>query len=444
MKKLSFLLLAVILLVANSCKKDTVDVTDLLKTVPSSAGAVVVFSIDGLLSDADCKVKDNVIKPGKQIQALINKAGSVKQKDIMMFFDGSTGIEPKGAVLFSDANRMFVTFALYDVDKFCDFVVSQQGGEFTDAGSGVRVCGTTAVKGAQAWVCVSNYKKIDSDAIAGYSSLNSSQSFLVTPMGEWLLTCEDDVRGWSRLDILMQQMMNRRDRSMMTVGLGFLFDNAESLKFSVDFKKGELEAEALLLNDELKPAKFQFPADKVKESDLKTLGTNCDAMMAFTVSQKMIKKINEISQAFGGFFGLDVKELLKNVEGTVGLVAAGNNNDTYLNGFVTTKGEMSQELKNAISEYLGALNVDGKLVRFKKGAEQGNLSVAQCADLLKGSCFGCVISASEADNFGNMSAPKGFEYIVIKLEPESGSLELDVEAKTVDPQTNSLLVILDN
>ncbi|MCH5230232.1 MAG: hypothetical protein J1F43_00370 [Muribaculaceae bacterium] len=441
---LTFSLMAMVLLAFNSCKKETVDVTDLLKSVPSSAGSVVVINIEGLLEDTGCKIKDHVVEPSKEIKDLITRTTTTNQKDFMMLFDGSTGIEPKGAVIFSDANRSFLTFALYDVDKFCSFVEKNVGGSFSEEGSGVRVCGRIAVKGAQAWICLPVGKNLDPDGIAAYSSLAASQSFLVTPMGEELLTDESDFRGWSMLDAYFNQMLNRQNRTIMSLGLGFLFDKPESIKFKADFKKGEFEAEAMVLNDKGKPAKFQLPMEKIDVNTLKSLGGTCQGMMAFYLSPKMVKKFEELGNSFGGALFGDVTGVLKNVDGTVGIVASGEDlENESVNGVLTTKGDVSMDLKEFISQNLGSISMDGKFLRFGKGTVQGNLSTDEAAEALKGSIFGVVVDTEQLANIGfPVVSAKGFKWVELKMSPESGSIELEVEAKTVNEKENALLVFL--
>ena len=433
-------MMAFMLIVFNSCKRETVDVTQLLTSVPSSASGVVVFNVEGMLEDAGCKIKDHVVKPGAEVQALISKASSQDQKDIMMFFDGSTGIEPKGAVIFYDSNRSFLTFALYDVSKFIEFVEKNNGGKFTET-SGVKINGNVALVGSQAWVCLTPGKRLDPDAIASYASLGSAQSFLVSPMGEMLLVDENDIRGWAVIKTFMNELMSRGDLGYATLGMGFLFEDAESVRFKVDFDKGEMESEIVVLNDKFKPAKYQLSSDKVDVNTLKSLGNTCNAMMAFTINSKLIKKLNQAASAFGSW--IKIGELLNNVDGTVGLVSTGDGIGESVNGVVTTKGDVSKELKDMISTWVSPVSQDGKLLRFSKGDVKGNLDVAECADELKGCAMGLIVDASELNNLGyGISAPAGFKTFVLKMKPESGGIELELELNTTNPKENALLTIL--
>ena len=447
MRKLTLLpvILVALLLGFNSCKKDTVDVTELLTTVPSSAGGVVVLNLEGILEDAGCKIKNHAITPSKELMELINsKATSTDKQDFMFLLEGGSGIEPKGAVIFYDANRTYVTCALYDVDKFIKFVEEKNGGSFTDEGSGVKVNGQVAVKGSQAWVSLNNRRNIDPGAIANYASLSPSQSFLVTPNGEKLLTEEDDIRGWAMINTFVNEILNRSERSMFTLGLGFLFEDAESVRFKMDFKNGEMEAEALVLNDKGKPAKYLLPSDKVDVNTLKTLGENCDAMMALTVNPKLIKKFDQVLSAFGGSLFGNLNDMFKNVDGTVGFASGVNSNDA-VNGVITTKGDVSKDLKDLITNQIAPVSQDGKYLRFSKGNVDGHLKISEAADELKGCCLGIITDASGLNNVGySEAAPTGMQTIVFKFNPESGGIEMELEIKTSNPKENALLTLIKN
>lgn len=445
LKSLLTLLIAFVLVGLNSCKKDTVDVTHLLSTVPSSAAGVVVFNMEALLDDAGCKVKDHEIIPGKEVKDIIEKADSKDKENYLMMFNGESGIEPKGAVLFYDSNRIFITVSLYDVNKFCNLVEKETGLTFSEEGSGVKVCDNYAVKGAQAWICLSQNKRIDADAIASYASLKESQSFLVTPMGEQLLIEENDIRGWAMISTFVNEMMSRQERGMLSMGMGFLFEDPESVKFKVDFEKGELETEAIVLNDKGRPAKYQLPSEKIDANILKSLGSTCDGMMAFTLNSKLVKKFEQISSAFGGGLFGDLTETLKNVDGTVGVAVSGEGVDESMNGVITTKGDISPMLRDLISRMIAPVSQDGKYLRFSKGDVKGKLTVEECADELKGCCLGIIVDPSSFQTVTNNSeASVPFRCLSIKFSPESGGLEMEMELKTLDPKENSLLTLLKN
>lgn len=231
---------------------------------------------------------------------------------------------------------------------------------------------------------------------------------------------------------------------MVNLGMGFLFEGAESVEFSLDFDKGEVEAELTVLNEKGKPAKYQLPADKINVSTLQSIGGSCDAMMAFTLTPKLIKKFDQVGQAFGGALFGNLSEMFKNVDGTVGIVSSGTRYDQAFSGVVTTKGEVSNDFKNMVSNFAGNISEDGKFLRFSKGNVSGDLSAEECAEELKGCCMGIIYGTSN-DAFGDVVPDtKGFKWFLMKLKPESGGIEFKIEAKTVDPKENALICILKN
>ena len=164
-------------------------------------------------------------------------------------------------------------------------------------------------------------------------------------------------------------------------------------------------------------------------------------MMAFGLNQKLVKKIEEVNSALGSFFG-DMNENLKNIDGTVGIISGEFGTDTPISGVITTKGELSTSLRSLIMEH-SDLQEDGKYVRFHKGEVKGGLSVSECAEELKGSILGMVFSSSYVNEMGGGGSLTGcFKYVVFKMSPEDGGLEIKFEAKTDNPKENVLLTIV--
>ena len=213
----------------------------LLKTVPSSAAGVVGIHLKSLAEDAGCKVNDNEIKPGKEVLALMEKMSDNEKGQLLNLLNGGAGIQPDAAVVFFDANRTFLTLSLYDVVKFKDFVKKDKMDDFSDEGSGVQVCNNIAIKGNQAWICLSSTKRIDPDAIAAYASLSESQSFLNTDMSKIILEEDADIVGWSKFNNILSNLMSRSERTKAAMAAGLLFEDVDAVSFEIDFEKGELE-----------------------------------------------------------------------------------------------------------------------------------------------------------------------------------------------------------
>lgn len=303
----------------------------------------------------------------------------------------------------------------------------------------MTVCENIAVKGNQAWICLSSAKRIDPDAIIGYSGLSKSQSFLNTDMAKVILESENDIVGWGNFNTVMSNILTRQNMSILSIASGFLFEDVDALQFTMDFKKGEMEASAFFLDENGDPAKYLLPAEKINGKALKELGGSCDMLVAFTITPKLVQKIEKLGTALGGGFFGDLKEVLKNIDGTVAFATSSGNSD--YNGLLTTSGPVSDDLKRLFSQNDIPTKEDGDYLRFSKGNVTGGITLDDCAALLKGYTIGLVADFQGMKKAATdyASLPSSMSTVVVGFAPESGSLKLNLELKTADEKENFLL-----
>lgn len=451
MKKLSFsditktlavCLVLCLLPFVNSCQKEKTDVTDLLSTVPSSTGGVIGFNLKAMLEKAGCSVNGSVIKPGKDLEQWIASQPQDKKNDIIPLMEGDTGIEPESAVIFNDAGRNFLTVALADPDKFIAYIEQKSRLSFTTEND-VKVCGTVAVRGSQAWICLTQGRTIDPHAISAYASLNASQSFLENKFSKDIANMSDDIIGWGQLNSLVKDFLSFGQMSVFNMVTGMLFEDASALSFKLNFKKGELESSLCVLNDKGNPAKYLLPSDKIDDDVLEMLGTDCNALIAFSITPKFVEKISKLGSAFGGNLMGDLSEYLKNINGTVGVALAGSETDgkATLDAIVTTKGPVSLDLKSFLTGMIGNVKEEGNYLRITNGEVTGSLSLKECADELDGAYMGAVCSMDFVSDQAGKKIPS-LKNVVVKIEPESNGIELEIELKTIDKKENILLTLI--
>lgn len=433
-------MLALFLPALNSCKKKSVNLTDLLATVPSSSSVVVGINVESILKKSNCKIDGSQITPGKEVQAVLDNESFKNSKNgkiAAMLLNGESGIDPIGGIFFKDAYNDYVTFALADTGKFKSFIENETGETFTPAGNDVEVCENVAVKGAQAWL--TDGSTIDPKAIANYSSLESGQSFLSKKFSEKIANMTSDIVGWGEIKKILDSNLGFNQRSTLNLGLGILFEEAQSIIFSLDMLKGEAVTSISVYDKDGKSAKYLLPSDKINPETVKKIGPNANAVFALSITKDLIKKFDTLLSSFGSEMS-KVADALKSLDGTAAMALVNINSLDNVNGVVTTDGKAGLDLSQLISQ-IAPITKDGKLILFSKGTMSGDLEVSKAADYLKNATLGLVVNAASTDlEEKNSSA---FKELVIAFEPKGGSVECKISLKATDASRNAVFPVIE-
>lgn len=426
-----------------SCQKEkSANVSDLLSTVPSSAGVVVGFNLNSLLEKAGCKVDGSSIIPGKELQQILDaqsEGNSSVKETIRLLLSGKSGIDPVGAVLFTDAYSTYVTAALADTDKFCAFVEQQTGTPFEDAGKDIKVSGNIAVSGAQMWMSVTSATTIDTKAIRNYASLQEAQSFSSQSVASDIAIMKHDVVGYGQIKNFTNSWLSVSDIATVNFLIGFLFDKASALSFNVDFLKGETKTKAMLLNDKDQPAKYLLPGDKINVDRIKSIGPSANAIFAIAITKDLVKKLNKLAEVFGGNMMQSLNDALSSLDGTAAWALSDIAEPTQnFKGVVTTDGNPPLSLLQLLSQF-GGVRKEDKTVEMINGTLSGSLEIAKAADRLKGAAMG-IIANLDSKSLEGEDIP--IKTMSLTLNPESGTLSLNSWIETFEPDTNALLTFL--
>lgn len=428
-------LIAVVLTTFTSCKQESSDVSSLLATVPSSAGAVVGVNLKTVLEKADCEVNGSSIKAGKELEnwlATIKQPGS-KGEMLRVFLNSDSGVDPQGMVVFIDAYSTYATAMLADTDKFISFVEEQTGGKFSEAEGGVKVCGNIAIYGAQMWIS-SNSATIDAKAVKNYASLSENQNFLTKNVSKPVVEMESDIVAWGDISTLAKSFLSFGEMAQYNVVIGALFDNPVSLALSVNFEKGKLNSKIKVLNDKGETAKFLLPTKKIDANVVKGLGGTADMVVAANISKDFTKKVEKMLSSFGGGMFDAYLKPLSCVDGTIAVEAGvRENGETPLNGIVQTDGNPTPEVMNFLSQF-GSTKKEGNSVMFSKGKVSGDLNVEEMASSLKGAWLGGQYSLS--------ANSKNYKSAAMLLIPDGGGLRLEIQVDGKDSSKNILLSVL--
>lgn len=411
-------LLAVLVASLPSCKKESADISDLLSTVPSSASAVAGINLKSLTDKGEGKVE------GSDIVAL--------------FLSGKSGIDPVGAVFFTDAYSAYITAMVADTSLFTEYVKGYTGADFADAGDGVKTSGNIALLGTQMWICLDS-GTIDPKAVKSYSELEKAQSFESNGFAQQIAVMTSDISGWGKLKSLAGQM-SMSDLAIVNMISGILFEDASAYSFTADFKKGEMNCHSKVLNDKGEYARYLLPADKIDTGVVKGLCENAGMVMAAAISKDLVKKLEKVGSSLGGSMFGEISDIVSSLDGTIAFAGAtGAAWETSMCGVVTTDGNPSSGLMRLLSGF-GDIKKEDKEIKLSKGKVAGALPVAEAADFMKGAALGFM---ADTKSLGLDEQIKGVSRFAFSLNPEKGGMAMKLMIKSADPDQNMLLTLLE-
>lgn len=431
-------MIAVVMLTAVSCHKDSADMGDLMRKVPASAGFVMGVNVKGVLEKAGCKVEGTEILPGSEVQEWLSSnaahIGNAEREQAELIFSGESGIDPSGAVVFHDGGRTYLSAIIADTPKFMEFVNKQNGGSFS-TDNGVDVNGNVAVTGGLFWVNLTSSASIDAAVVKSYSELTEDRSFASRNVAKDMISMSHDIIGWASISSVANSALSFQDAALVSMVSGMMFEDATSVKFEADFLKGEMQLTAAVLNSKDKNAKYLLPLDKISEDAIKNLGVRAELVGAMTVDKKLAKTISGIGSSFGGGFSNDIVSMLSCIDGTVG-VALGEIDDFDNFGvIVTTDGNPNLDLLSFLSKIAPTQRI-GNMVKIAQGKCDEGIPVAEAAEILKEASVGIV--------FGNEANEResGVKRGALLLKPQDGSARLSLDIVSISEDENFLVTMM--
>ena len=420
-----------------SCSGDSsADISDLLSTVPNDASAVAAFNLHSIVEKTGSKIDGSKVVPGKDLQALIEKSSG--NSDLSRFITNDYGIDPEAAVLFVEGQDTYLTGYLARPDSFRENVQKETSGSFSKEGD-VDICANYAMKGNQFWCRVSHRNSISASEISRFTSLSEKLSFMSGSYAKELSDLNHDIKGWGNISgIFNVANMDFQSKSMARMAIESMFSDGEDIAFHADFEKGKMTSALRILNSKGKPAKFNFPTERVDVSVVKNAGASADLIYAMAVSPKMIESLKEQVDGKGISVLGAIMPALSSLDGTA--VVEFSSSSNAISGVVSTKGEGTAALSDLISSGLDCtVTKDGKLLRFSNGSVTGRLSGDAMADKFKGALFGMV---AVPDRFGAADSGNPLECVALMVVSSDSSIELRVEADAKDKKENVLLSLI--
>lgn len=397
MKKIGFYTLLIIAVVMGACSKDnSADVKSLLATIPSSSSMVCVMDINSLHEKESAKGDGEELNCNDVLDFLISNKNDREWMDLLS--SGKAGIEPSVLALFSDGYVVCLTGVISNTKDFEASVAKTTGAEFVDK-KGVKTCRNIAYKDDRFWLVLSGRPEVDAVEINGYMSLAESQSVLSRKEVTDILTGFDhDILGWADIaGIMTIGDMDFQKRAMLKLGLETIFDDAKSVIFSADFKKGELECLARLLNSKWKDAKCLLNLGKIDEQTILKIAGTADMVIAADMPAKMISDLTERTSGSPSMINIMLQSM-KGVDGTMAI--AFSNDMQSFRGVVTTDGSDVTSLQQLLGGSRVSTRREGNFVLFSFGEQKGSSTVTKLVSGLKGASLGASMSDEDLTKHG--------------------------------------------
>ena len=436
---LSLIMLLGMSMLSSCSKSKSGDGSDLLKSVPSDAGMVIMADVNSLLEKTGSKPGDGgEVKLSSELSSAINAVKNPSLRDNMRaVLTGEAGVAHTNAILFTEGEDTYITFMIDDPDRFRSFAEKSTSEKFQSSGT-VDVCGNIAMVGNQGWMRVANTAEINSADILKFSKLSESQSFLSRDIATKILESDKDVVAW--VDIYAA--LNASGQNPMTrLVISSLFDDAAYYWGETSFDKGKVVSHGTVLNSKGETAKCNLPTSKIDVKTVQGLGeeVNADFIAAVAVSPALVKQLEKLAATFSGGIAAQYSSMLKPLDGTSAVAASDRQANGGLEMVVTVNDAPVGDLTTFLNT-LGTVKREGKYLHVSTGEAKGNLKVADVAKEFSGCWLGF---ACDPNALSNQEGFNGvFTQLLLTFKPSDGGLALDVTLFT-EGKANALVSLLE-
>lgn len=366
----------------------------------------------------------------------MNKIKDTTLRGVMTdFINGKGGIEPSVGVIFGVGYYTYFTGIAADPSAFKAAVEKATGAKFSSQ-EDMEICGNTAVKGNRFWVNLGT-STIDAREAKHFATLSEDQSFVTNTAADNLCKIEKDIEGWGSISGLLNTAnLGFQEKATAQVALQTLFEDPSSFGFTVDFKKGEMQAEGYLMNSKGKKAKYLFPTETVDVKTIESVGGTSSGLIAISIPGKLIKKLQEeVKSKQPSALGM-ILPALSPIDGTTAVAFSDAAN---MRGVIMTTGENTGVLTTLLEQFGVSAKINGKALEITKGQVTGTHSVAEMSKFFKGSIAGF---ATAVPQNAPGAAKNSFESGAFMLVADGGGITFRVTLFGIDKDRNFLIPLL--
>lgn len=393
MKKLFLLsMLAVVCGLLGGCSSDSASekVRQILATVPDNSAVVAVIDGNDMLENLGATRNGDYFELGADLKAFAEK-GKVEITD---YVNGNAGINPEVLVFFTNGRDMVLTGCLDDASKFESYM-KEKGSAFAEK-EGVKVSGSWGIKNDRFWYCSNDNSIVEN--VNSYCSLKETESMASNPCAEKIEKLDDDVA-------MLMNMKTISNLSGSNVGLGmaqsFVYQNAETCVFGIDFEKGKIKGEARIYDEKGKDSKVLLDYGTIDLKMLNELKGDYKLVGALSLPKAVVEKILAVFKTMLAGSGVpdDVYNVFSAIDGTLAFGMGASNtrmDDMYcqvsakVHGDEIEKGLPFIRTLLAMTPVKADVEASGDVLTVKVGNSTGTSNLAQHYDYMKGAAFGCV------------------------------------------------------
>lgn len=416
MKKLTFLLAAIVFLLS-SCSKDSEGLENLLRHVPADATMVAGFNMKSTLEKSGCKVDGSkVVLSDEMKKALSN---NLNMSDVLNLFSTvDAGVKIDWIGVFMMGGKTYILGPIDNEKRFRAYIEKLESTSFTKSGN-VEKAGNWIIADGYFWTSIS---PILADRVEDFASLPESKSWLSKKYAGKL--CEEADDGFVVCDVagISSLLGSSTQAQLVTMGAGMMFNDLSYIALNIELKKDAVEIEADMLNSNFARADYLLPKVAVDTSLISKVAKNADVVIALSVPAALVEKFDSLLKLAG-----DETAAITAIDGTVVAASIGDEGTGVVQ---LTNPSAAEGMKKMLTAALGR-EVNGTMTgndlffTFTDATSAPGTPIESPASYFNKALAGFLANAA------NAGVPEG-GYISVMLLPEDNSVELKCVIKTVE------------
>lgn len=272
MKCLRLAAISILAAILHSCSSSPEENTRaLFGAVPADAEFVAVCNIPQSLEHSGAKIKDGKLTLPPSALKMLTDGNPKLKKNIEWLFSENSGVAMESAVFFIRGGQPTLIASLIDPSKFRSGMQTLDPEEWREVKEGdlviyeknkIFVAGDKVLIGPASPATV-----------AQLVSLSETESFNSVDYAGKLSKSDGDLAFYGPIDGLMDVAgLGFSKKAQARMALGMFFNNPKSVVGSLNVDKNEIDLEAYIIDNRMKPSKCELKMSKISVPEVAALG----------------------------------------------------------------------------------------------------------------------------------------------------------------------------